>query len=75
MAPVRIVAGDKMLVTYAMFDQGANASAVSAEIAQELGLESWTAPATVTYGHRTYRDVTMANFSIEPLDGSCSIPL
>ena len=76
MAPVRIVAGDSTLVTYAMFDQGANASAVSAEIAQELGLESWTTPATVaSYGHKTYGDVTMANFYIEPLDGSCSIPL
>ena len=74
--PVRLVGGGKTLVTYAMLDQAATSSAVMPKLVKELGVESRTVEATVTsFGHRTVGEVVMTNLSVEPLDGSCSIPL
>ena len=64
------------LVTYAMLDPTATSPEVSKTIVEELGSETWTSQVTLcSFGYRTVGERVKTRFSIEPLDGSCSIPL
>ena len=74
--PVRLVAGGRTLVTYAMLDTAANRSAVLPSLLQELGVSTRKVVTKLTaFDNQTTCERQLATVHLEPLDGTFSLEL
>jgi hypothetical protein len=74
--PIWVKNGDKVSGTYALLDQGANASAIRTELARSLDMDIVEKDGTISgFGYKSSGKIWTTQFSIETLDNSIEIPM
>jgi hypothetical protein len=74
--PIWVKNGDKVLGTYALLDQGANASAIRTELARSLDMDIVEKDGTISgFGYKSSGKIRVTKFSIETLDNTIEIPM
>ena len=74
--PIWVKNGDKVSGTYALLDQGANASAIKTELARSLDMDIVEKDGTISgFGYKSSGKIWTTKFSIETLDNSIEIPM
>jgi hypothetical protein len=74
--PIWVKNGDKVSSTYALLDQGANASAIRTELARSLDMDIVEKDRTISgFGYKSSGKIWTTKFSIKTLDNSVEIPM